>query len=309
MGMTISQLLQSTEKVKGYGSSDTFKKKVGKILAYNKVVKAKPKHSVIEITMMIKGMTETVYQARTGRRPVAAHKVMIAISGVEQEIVSGAQLAQLMRDTYDEYKDTEEYSDKELIKRATDETKKPFAGKTVMVQGNDTYVIINDGIKDDSYIQVWCSCSSYYWVFQYYNIEAGVNIIKPGAPVSMPTYRYKTKKGFEAYKKGKPMRNPKKAPGMCKHLMLLLAMLMSSNLISDSSKASKKTKAQYMLNIHNFKKIKRLGPNQYKKLMAQYDKDHDRKVKERKMFSSGLASMAQNQRGLSYGAKIVKKMR
>ena len=309
MGMTISQLIQSTGKVEGYDPSASFKKKVGKIIAYNKKVKAKPKHSVIEITMMVRGLTETVYQARTGRRPIVAHKVMVAISGVEQEIVSGEQLADRMRIVYPEYKDTEKYSNQELIQRAIDEDKKPFTNKTVMEQDKDTYVIIDDHIKDNSFIQVWCSCSSYYWVFQYYNIEAGVNIMKPGAPIDMPAYKYKTKKGFEAFKKGKPMRNPKKAPGMCKHIMLLLAMLMTSNLIDDDSKSSKKVKSNYLLNIHNFKKVKKLGPRQYEKLMAQYNRDRKRKIEERKLFSEGLASMAQNQRGLNYGAEIVRKMR
>lgn len=309
MAMTISQLLRSTARVDGYGAENTFSsKQFGEVYSYNKMVKTKPKHSIIEVTMMIKGATERVNQKKTGSRTVAAHKVMVAISGVEQEVVSAQRLVAMMRASNEEYSDIEKYTEDELLRRAVDPDKQPFEGKTVMEQGNGEYVIITNEIKDTSYIQVWCSCSSYYWVFQYYNIGADVNIKRPGAPIKMEAYRYKTKKGFEDFKRGRPMRNPNKAPGVCKHIMLLLAMLMDKKVVSSTTKSTKEVVSNYKLNVKRFKDISRISKEEYDKLMKDYSRDRARKVEERKLFSAGLASMAQSQRKF-YNNDFLKRMK
>ncbi len=311
MPMTISALLSSTEKVTGYGASDTFgKKKMGSILTYNKTVRVKANSSIIEITMMIRGLTEKVSRVGGGRSSVAAHRVMVAISGVKQRVISGKQLAAMMRFAHPEYSDTEKYTDTELIERAVSGKVKPFRNSTIFKQeGTDKYVQVQDKIDPDkAYIQVWCSCSSYYWVFQFYNIENGVNIRQRGASVKMPPYRYKTQKGLEDFKKGSPMRNPKKAPGVCKHLMLLLAMLVSSNIVDDNSDESMKVAEKYELHTNRFKKDEVLSAEAYENLVHKYDRDRDKKIQERKVASAGLVTMSQKGTGL-FMADIAKKMR
>lgn len=311
MTMTISELLKSTESVDGYSAADTFgKKQMGSILTYNKTVRVKPNVSVIEITMMIRGMTETVSRMG-GRSSVAAHKVMVAISGVRQRTITGKQLASMMRFAHSEYSDTEKYSDAELIERAINGKVKPFKNSTIFRQeGTDKYVQVQDEIDPDkAKIQVWCSCSSYYWVFQFYNIKENVNIRQKGAPVNMPPYRYKTQKGFDAFKKGKPMRNPGKSPGVCKHLMLLLAMLMTSKVIGDSSESAMDVADNYQLHTNRFKKDEVLSEDAYEALMRKYDRDRSKKIQERKLYSQWGSITKSSGWFKSYNAAIAKKMR
>ena len=179
--MNIAELIDSTGHVEGYGSKNTFKNKTfGAIFMYNKVVRTKPGSSIIEVSMMIKGTSDRILAAKeSAGRSVAVHKVMVAIHGVEQKVVNGKDLAGLIRLEHPEFKDEEAYPDRDLIQLALES--KPLAGKTVLSQSaNDyirgTYVIITDKIKKESQIRVWCSCSSYYWTFQFYNVENNVDI-------------------------------------------------------------------------------------------------------------------------------------
>ena len=54
-------------------------------------------------------------------------------------------------------------------------------------------LIITDKISDESEIRVWCSCSAYYWAFQYYNVDNKVDLYGSYPEKYIP----KTKKGFE----------------------------------------------------------------------------------------------------------------
>lgn len=285
--MNISELLRSTSFVEGYNPSNTFtNKKFGKIYAYNKLVRTKPNSSIIEVSMMITGVTDMIKPAKsTVGRSVAAHKVMVAIRGVNQTVVSGDMLAEMMRATNPEYKDTEAYPNEDLIARAINPDYKPFADKTIMAQANGTYVIMEDKISKDAQIRVWCSCSSYYWVFQYYNVEHGVDIWGKAPARYIP----KTKKGWEAFTKNKPMRNPGRHPGMCKHIMLLLALLMDSELVSEARSITRNYKA----NIERFKKVDRLNADQYNKLMKEYQSDHRRKLQQRDLNRTESAGASQ----------------
>ena len=103
--VTIQQLIDSTNTVKGYDTQNTFsKKKFGAIYAFNKVATPKPKDSIIEISMMIKGVTDMIH-LKTKDRPVAAHKVLIAIKGVKQELLTRAELISRMKLKYVELRE------------------------------------------------------------------------------------------------------------------------------------------------------------------------------------------------------------
>lgn len=285
--MNIAQLIDSTNQVEGYGTEDTFqKKKFGSIFMYNKVVRTKPGSSIIEVTMMIKGVTDMIKPAKENiGRSVAAHKVMVSIRGVEQKVVNADTLVGLIRMERPEYKDEEAYPNEDILARAISPDFKPFEGKTIMPQANGTYVIITDQISPNNDIRVWCSCSSYYWVFQFYNVENNVDIWGKAPARYIP----KTKKGWEAFTKNKPVRNPRRHPGMCKHIMLLLALLMDSNVVS----AAGGVITQYRANIERFKKVDRLSENEYNKLIKDYMSDHRRKLQQRTMNRTEAAGYAQ----------------
>lgn len=258
--MNISELLQSTQYVgnKSYGPKNTFaNKQLGQIYLYNKQVKAKTGHSVIEISMMIKAVTE---------KNVSYHKVMMAIGGVNQRTVQGITLVRELEAMNDKYKGMA-YED--VIIEAIQN--KPFPDKTVIQNEAGTFTIIDDNVSKDNRIMVWCSCSNYYWVWQYYNVENKVDIFNT-AP---PKYNPRTEAGREALKANKPMRNPGRHAGMCKHLLLLLALLMDpdgnggSGLVKEARSVTRNFKA----NIDRFQKVDRLTKRQYENIVQKWESE------------------------------------
>ena len=262
--MNISQLLQSTQWVnREYGPSYTFGyKPFGEILLYNKKVQTKPGFSIIEVSMMIGAKTDSV---ETGH-----HKVMLTISGVKQQTMQAETLANLIRQ---ENKSLADKKNEELVILALEG--KPLKERTVMSNQNGTYTVIEDNIEKDSEILVWCSCSNYYWVWQYYNVENGVDIFG-----SLPAkYTPRTEAGREALRANKPMKNPGRHPGMCKHIMLLLALLMDTD--SGSSNVLKEARSitrSYKANIQRFEKVNRLTDSAFKELMASWEEELKGKV-------------------------------
>ena len=82
--MNIKDLIASTNMVKGREQSAVFQKRFGSIYLYNQTVKTKRNSSIIEVSMMIGAVTEKV-RTIGGMKTAAAHKVSIAIRGVEHE--------------------------------------------------------------------------------------------------------------------------------------------------------------------------------------------------------------------------------
>lgn len=297
--VSISELLRSTENVKGYGYNRTFsEKKFGAIYTFNKIINPKPNRSIIEVTMMIKGATETVRTKRKGDKPVAAHKVMAAISGVEQEIITKEELINRLKKTIPEFNDSSKYNNQDILAYALNPNNKPFKGKTIMETTQRTHIVlITDQIKDSAKIRVWCSCSSYYWVFEYYNQQNGANLTRSGRQINRGTYKYKTEAGQRDFDRGQPMRNPGKHFGVCKHLMLLIAMLMDKRTVSTTSLIAKRVTSNYNINIKRFKEVQRLTKSEYQNLLKSFESDRKLVLAERREnFSSGLASIARSQR-------------
>ena len=305
--MNISQLLQSTAYVRGYGPNDTFgKKKFGEIMLYNKSVKTKANLSIIEVSMMIRAVTDTIKPTKDSKpRPVVAHKVQIAISGVKQEKVSSSELIQRIKNL--EVDGKKPYADlhgNHILSEVEHDTKF-FEDKSIFKSTSDSYVIVDDHISKESEIQVWCSCSSYYWVFQYYNMQADVNIRVhnkyPGE------YIHKTKAGWKAFKENKPMRNPGKNPGMCKHIMLLLAILMENETVSEARSVIKAYKANYS----KFKKMSRMSKDSFKKLLDKFKSDNNMKKNQRNVahtsfgYAKSTGNHKRNQQGFNSHMKWV----
>ena len=255
--MNISQLLRSTEYLDHYKPSYTFtNKKFGELYLFNKVVRVKPGSSIIEVSMMIKAVTE---------RHANVHKVMVALRGVDQRVVSDEAL---LKEIAEEKKleiptDKQERTNfkKDILKRVRD-GEKILKDKTIFVNKDGGFVEVSDHISKESEIRVWCSCSSYYWTFQFYNVENNVDIWGKAPDKYIP----KTKKGWEAFKSGKPMRNPGRHPGMCKHILLLLALLMDDDTVSEARGITR----SYRANIERFKKVDRLGPKKFNELIKDY---------------------------------------
>ena len=253
--MNISDLLKSTQYVSSidgtvkhaWGPKDTFAtKKFGEIFLYNKTVKTKAGSSVIEISMMIKAVTDTV--------ETSYHRVLLAINGVKQRTVQGQTLVTELENMNPKYK-AMDYE--EVIASALEG--KPYPDKTIIKNESGYFTIIDDNISKENDIAVWCSCSDYFWTWQYYNVENGVDI--KGEAIKYENYS------------GKPHRNPGRHPGMCKHILLLLALLMDPQGEGGSStiKEARSITRNFKANIDRFKKVDRLNKSQYKSIIAEWE--------------------------------------
>lgn len=286
--MDIKTLLENSRKVKSYGSKNFKSKKFGTIYATNKTVKVKPKHSIIEVSMMIKGVTDKTPSGRGQYKAVAAHNVKVAIHGVNQEALKGDELVQRIRESNDKYADKKKYPKKDLLKMAVEHRVKFFEGKTIFKSDNpDEYVIMEDKVSDENKIRVWCSCSSFHWAFLYYDVNENACIRTSLGKNANKVYQHKTLKGYEAFKRNHPLRNPDKLPGACKHIVLLLAMLMNEEVVEAKNKATVDIQREYTVNVKKFLKTETLSKEGYDNLMKEYRKDYNRQkeLRDRNMAS------------------------
>ena len=285
--MNIKQLIQSTTMVKGRSKSATFQKQFGTILLYNQTITVRRFGTVIDVSMMISGVTDMIKTAN-GKKPVAYHKVTLSIKGIKQTYYTPKELIDVIRTTHKEYSDEKAYPDPDVLKAVLDNPSGFFNDATVFRTTNDAgkgFSVVSNKIPEDSEIQVWCSCSDYYWTWQYYNCDNEVDVYGKYPE----RYTPKTKRGFEAMRKNQPLRNPTKRPGMCKHLMLLLATLMDNGVIQKGKNGLSK---YYRANFDKFKKKERIGKAAYENRIAKWQKDQDIKVAQRKVESraTGYAS-------------------
>ena len=275
--MNIKQLIASTNKVKGRDQASVFQKKFGSIYAYNKNVTIFKGGNAIIISMMIGGVTDMIKMG--GKRvPVPYHKVAIALNiGPEgRKDYSPEELVAVIRLKHSKYANVEEYPAGDVLREVLNNPDKFFEDSTVFKTTNGSgYTVITNNISEDSEVQVWCSCSDYYWTFQYYNAQTkdknGASTNLYGSSSYPKTYSYKS----EAGKKSKrPLRNPGRNPGMCKHLMLLMGMLMEDELIADPKNGLKKYyKANYAGFLQN-KEKDRINQSTYERMVKKYEKGH-----------------------------------
>ena len=285
--MNIKELIRSTNEVKNRGKRAVFQKKFGSIYLYNKTINIIKGGSAIVVNMMIGGVTDMISSGGK-RTPVAYHKVSLALNNISKAEYTARELVDIVRFQHKKYTNVEEYSDQEVIQIVLDNPSSFFEDATVFPtpDGKD-FVVVSNNIPEDSEIQVWCSCSDYYWTFQYYNMQTynkdnrgTVNLY--GNKDYPKVYNYKSERGKKAKA---PLRNPGRRPGMCKHLMLLLAMLMKDNVVHDPKNGlTKYYKANYSKFIKGNKK-ERVSQGEYDNILKSYMKDHKKLVEQRRTFN------------------------
>lgn len=276
--MNIRELIASTALIgKGRGKSSVFSKKFGSVLLYNQMATVQKLGTSVTVSMMISGVTDKINVAGK-KEPVAYHKVSLAINNIKQEYYTPEELVNTLRKNHTEFADTDKWNSNDILHAAIEAPQKYFPGSTLFRATNDEnngYCVVSNKIPEDAEIQVWCSCSDYYWTMQFYNCERDVDLYKTYPQRYIP----KTQKGLEAFKSGQPLRNPGRHPGMCKHLMLLLATLMDKGVIEDKGSNLKR---YYKANYSNFDMRKRrLSMSEYENVIKEYDRDHEKQLDQR----------------------------
>lgn len=273
--MNLQELIESTNKVKNRDKASVFQKKFGSIYAFNKNITIAKGGNAIIINMIIGGVTDFIKMG--GRRaPVPFHKVSLALNvGKEGKTdYTASQLVEAIRMRHKEYADKDKWPNPDVLKAALESPTKFFDDATIFKTTNaEGYTVVTNNIPEKSEVQVWCSCSDYYWSFQYYNIQTrnkdGSCLNLYGATGYPKTYNHRSVAGK---KSKRPMRNPGRHPGMCKHLMLLVAMLMEDDLIKDKKNGLQK---YYKANYEEFLKDKeksRISERAFAEKMKQYER-------------------------------------
>lgn len=273
--MKIRELIESSSNIYHRGKSHALSKPMGKVLLHNQMVTVFKNQTVINISMMITGVTDMI-KFGDSRRPVAYHRATISIKGVDQVYYTPSQLVAAIRSKHTEYANQDKYKNADILKAALENPSGFFENATIFRTTNDSgrgFSVVSNEISEDSEIQVWCSCSDYYWTMQFYNCEHGADVYQKYPSRYIP----KTKAGFEAFKQNKPLRNPSRSPGMCKHLMLLLATLMEKGVIEKGSNLSK----YYKVNYNKFQMEERITISAYEDRVDKWKADQKIKLKQR----------------------------
>jgi hypothetical protein len=123
---------------------------------------------------------------------------------------------------------TRGFSTEELLDLLLEEGYQPLKDKTIIQKSTAgrKFIVVPNNIPYNSVdIMTRCSCSDYFYTWAYYN--ANHNCLIGTRP---PAYARKKTKADGSFI---TIRNPKQRPGVCKHLMLFIAVLMKGGLIQN----------------------------------------------------------------------------
>jgi hypothetical protein len=244
--------IESKRGSKTHSMPSALMKDFGTIYYNNKVVIYDEETGIIEIRMMIGTATETQYNDY--------HAVRIAIYGAKGKVYNS--YAELLEEeaentksgkkaTYDPQKTLQRIQDASKAQLTTDtngdisdskeetfsikygrggaielsgviipvaNTESSHYGQSYGSTGKIFY--LKEPISTNSLVRVNCSCSDYHYTCAWYNYEQGVHL-------GPRPHGYSGRTG----RRLDPVRNIHKTAGICKHLMIMLMLLMSGGII------------------------------------------------------------------------------
>lgn len=310
---TIQQLIESSKNVHSknktnedqYSMLRALSKHFGTVYYNDKVILYDENSGIIEIRMMVGTYSETNY---TG-----VHAVRFAIYGVKGKVYNSIQ--ELYEDQFGKVdKRTKDYkngiaeidstigkvvTDKGILNHTGNDYDAPerldvagpgqlnnrLRGFVIPVANTDTtsfgksfeasdkFFYSTDTIDFNKVVRVSCSCSDYYYTFGWYNYNHGAHLgVKPTP--------YKKNFGNR-----KPVRNITKEPGMCKHLMLFVTLLLNGGILQSAEYLNTLNSLEYSVarsNIEHLRVPKRLitGP-ELDRMTSKLSKDL-KKVQEKR---------------------------
>lgn len=228
---------------------DALQKEFGTIYYNNKVVIYDEDANIVEIRMMIGTKTETAYSG--------FHAVRIAVYGVKGQVYNSIEELYWDKIGNKTITDkTDPQSDMKAMRTASkgqriekdgslgeigkerfdinfgDEISQHLTGSIIPVAftGANVYgqsfgasgkiFYLEEPITINNPVRVSCSCSDYHYTIAWYNDSSGAHLGTSPAP-------YPNRSGTGS----KPVRNTGKNPGLCKHLMVVVMLLMNGGII------------------------------------------------------------------------------
>lgn len=246
--------IESKRGSKTHSMPSALMKDFGTIYYNNKVVIYDEETGIIEIRMMIGTATETQYsdyhavriaiygakgKVYNSYEDLYREEVYNAMKGMGKNVkydpqrnlerIQDASKAQLTTDTKGDISDSKEENFSIKFGRGGSfelsgaiipvaNTESSHYGQSYGSTGKIFY--LKEPISTNSLVRVNCSCSDYHYTCAWYNYEQGVHL-------GPRPHGYSGRTG----RRLDPVRNIKKTAGICKHLMVMLMLLMSGGII------------------------------------------------------------------------------
>ena len=231
--MNLSELLKSTtqvgQSIQSSARKDTFggnrrtasftlnNKSFGSVLEYNTQALYRYTYDIVELSMTISSITD---------KTAGAHRVQISLGSVPLRKLDLADFCKEFgyNHMYNYFKE----NNVPLIEitSAYNENHPHSAVEVAIPQMGHPYIIMMKSSLDLTLpVRVRCSCADYYYTFGFYNYKRRCNIGSAPAP-------------YERVGGNKDIitiRNPRRLPGLCKHLIFFIDMLMHDSIFSKTN--------------------------------------------------------------------------
>jgi hypothetical protein len=157
----------------------------------------------------------------------SAHRVSIALHGIDSKEYTSEELIHLIKV---EDARLSKVDDGEILNNVLKEVSF-LKGKTIIQKdtNRDKFIVFSNNIPLKTEIRVKCTCSDFFYTFAWYNADHKVLIGR--RPPKYKRYLGLTSKEKEDIV---PVRNPRRLPGVCKHILLFLALLMDGKILDES---------------------------------------------------------------------------
>ena len=231
--MNLSELLKSTtqvgQSIQSSSKKDTYggnrrtasftlnNKSFGSVLEYNTQALYRYTYDIIELSMTISSITD---------KTAGAHRVQISLGSIPlrkldlkdfcNEFGYSHMYDYLVENNVPLYEITSTYNESH-----------PHSEEEVAIpQMGHPYIIMMKSALDLTLpVRVRCSCSDYYYTFGFYNYRRRCHIGSAPAPYE----RVGGERDLIT------IRNPRRLPGLCKHLIFFIDMLMHDGVFSKTN--------------------------------------------------------------------------
>ena len=214
-----------------------------------------------------------IYMGVATDKGKTSHRVAISLKNDKFQELTETELVNLIKSRNPA--DVDKTKDDMILKLLNDSSYQPIEGSTI-IRKNSTdrkFSIIPNRIPVDTEIKIRCTCSDYFFCWSWYNADHKCLIgTRP------PAYK-------KATNSKRTSKNPHKLPGMCKHTLLLIAILMQGGLLENMTDISAYSKVA-----KNNKDIRVMSRKEISNLFSTLSKDLAKELKERGQIRKGFKS-------------------
>jgi len=259
--MNLRQLISTTRSVKTNmwdPSKDFRSREFGQIIDCNVKGNYNPRFKTLTVTLYIKSKSQDQRKISEGLGDtvISTHTAAITFKNIVEHTID-------IQEKVQEYNSLNPEHPIESVQDIIDKMKESEPD-LVPVEITDDYIVFRTRVDFTTECRVKCTCAHFYYTFAYYCAQAGAYIGDNVAPYKAMN-RVKEKRSKPKY------RNSNRVPGLCKHLQLLIQLILKTDNGINGNMEYANSRIQIPAIIKNMIKIK---PNTMStKVMEDFDKD------------------------------------